>query len=240
MCFFIKLNYSISFFKVWPGLIPQIEVGHLSPDLSVVTWRTCVDFFVGFSPILSPFFSDFSVSKNTFSPLRVWYLPPPSTPVPGEHLGSQVHVLPDHHLTGVFFFWRGNSWKCFRNPRGKCLFEDEGRIRIAPHFVALKQFGWLMGVWFLFSNCHTSPPFKKWWFLLDDHKPLILIVVRKPTYKKLRLDFQGFPTVHHLASKPWRMKNGRWDCRFRLFFLSPQLAHRFHCMCWAIDLMPDG
>ena len=143
--FFIKLNYSTSFFKVWPGLIPQIEKGHLSPDLSVVTWRTCVDFFAGFFTHFSPFFSDFSISKNTFSPLRVGYLPPPSTPVPGEHLRSQVHVLPDHHLTGVLlflggeihgksnenpmklhqgdltpvFFFGWNSWTCFGNPRGE-------------------------------------------------------------------------------------------------------------------------
>ena len=33
---------------------------------------------------------------------------------------------------------------------------------------------------------------KKWWFLLQDDKPLLQkVVVRKPTYKKWWLDFQG-------------------------------------------------
>ena len=45
------------------------------------------------------------------------------------------------------------------------------------------------------QNPGSQPPLQKWWFPLEDDKPLLkitkIVVVREPTYKKWWLDFQG-------------------------------------------------
>ena len=59
----------------------------------------------------------------------------------------------------------------------------------------------------LFALEVVATIFIKWWFLLDDDKPLLkILVVRKPTYKKWWLTSREF-----VGNQP--IKNGGWTSR---------------------------
>ena len=86
------------------------------------------------------------------------------------------------------FFIDGLSTKaklCLRRHR-----LNPKRPRVATSFHGRLD---LQGLWHIYIyTLEVNHHLKKWWFLLEDDKPLLQkVVVRKPTYKKWWLDFQG-------------------------------------------------
>ena len=124
--------------------------------------------------------------------------------VPGTYLSSIFGLQPSKTrplLIKTRVIWVLGIYDVFRTPK-----KQSAQNRIHPTIS-------IFNLCLLLFNPGSQPPFKKWWFLLEDDKtPTKIMVVRKPTYKKWWLDFQGkcvslfFTTTSYSHKFPTKQK----------------------------------